>query len=377
MGFSPHYAPDIVVACICFILLAVLSRWAAGLRPAARRLARLGLLAMCALVAAGTVLAAARVNRRLPSYLVAYIRCAGIVAAMATLYGFPLVAAARKLGGFDPSRRRALKIGSAAALGAPATVGIFAFVRRDALQYREIDIPLPAHAAALDGLRIVQVTDIHMGAFVSERLVSRAIGMANEAKANLAFVTGDFISTKGDPLDSCLRIVSGLRADAGIYGCNGNHEIYAGAERYVNDQGSRLGMRILRSEAVPLQFNGATINLAGIDYQRRGSRYLEGAEELIAPGAYNLLLSHNPDLFPVAAAKGFDLIVGGHTHGGQVTLEILHPSLNPVRFRTPYVHGLYQQGNSRLYVSRGIGTIGVPARLGAPPEVVCLRLCAT
>jgi predicted MPP superfamily phosphohydrolase len=299
------------------------------------------------------------------------------VAAVFTLYVFPLAAAARKLGGFNPSRRRALKAGSALAIAAPASVAAFAFITRDNLNYREADIPLTAHAAALNGLRIVQLTDIHMGAFVSERLVRRAVGIANEFNADLAFVTGDLISTKGDPLDSCLKIVSGLRATAGIYGCNGNHEIYAEAEQYVTDNAPRLGIRILRGEAIPLQFNGATINLAGTDYQRRGSRYLEGAEQLIAPGAYNLLLSHNPDLVPVAAAKGFDLTVSGHTHGGQVTLEVLHPSLNIVRFTTPYVHGLYEKGGSRLYVSRGIGTIGVPARLGAPPEVVCLRLCAT
>jgi predicted MPP superfamily phosphohydrolase len=299
------------------------------------------------------------------------------VAAAFTLYVFPLAVAARKLGGFDPSRRKALKTGTALAIAAPAGVAAFAFIARQNLKYREIDIPLPAHASALDGLRIVQLTDIHMSAFVSGALVRRAIGMANEARADLAFVTGDLISTKGDPLDSCLKIVSGLRATAGIYGCNGNHEIYADAEQYVTDHAPTLGIRILRGEAVPLQFNGATINLAGIDYQRRGSRYLEDAEKLIAPGAYNLLLSHNPDLFPAAVAKGFDLTVSGHTHGGQVTLEVLHPSLNIVRFTTPYVHGLYENGGRRLYVSRGIGTIGVPARLGAPPEVVCLRLCAT
>jgi predicted MPP superfamily phosphohydrolase len=270
-----------------------------------------------------------------------------------------------------------MKLGSAVAIAAPASIGTFAFVSRDDLQYREVDIRLPAHAAALDGLRIVQLTDIHLGTFVSERLVSRAVGMANEAKADLAFVTGDLINTKGDPLDSCLQIVSRLRADAGIYGCNGNHEVYAEAETYVHKNAAKLGMRILRDEAAPLYFNGVAINLVGIDYQRRGSRYLEGIEELLMPGAYNLLLSHNPDLFPVAAAKGFDLTIGGHTHGGQVTLEVVHPSLNIVRFTTPYVYGLYEQGASRLYVSRGIGTIGVPARLGAPPEVVCLRLCAT
>ena len=88
----------------------------------------------------------------------------------------------------------------------------------------------------------------------------------------------------------------------------------------------------------------------------------------------NLLLSHNPDVFPVAADLGYDLVVGGHTHGGQVTVEIVEQTLNVGRFFTPYVAGLYRKGASSLYVSRGIGTINLPMRLGARPEVALLRL---
>ena len=90
-----------------------------------------------------------------------------------------------------------------------------------------------------------------------------------------------------------------------------------------------------------------------------------------------MLLSHNPDVFPVAAAQGHDLIISGHTHGGQVNLEIPGMPLNVARFYTPYIHGTYREGGSLLYVSRGIGTVGIPLRLGAPPEVNLIRLCAT
>jgi len=92
------------------------------------------------------------------------------------------------------------------------------------------------------------------------------------------------------------------------------------------------------------------------------------------PGAYNVLLSHNPDVFPVAAQKGYDLTVSGHTHGGQITVEIFDQFLNPARFYTPFVYGLYRHGGASAYVTRGIGTIGIPARVGAPPEIALLRL---
>ena len=94
----------------------------------------------------------------------------------------------------------------------------------------------------------------------------------------------------------------------------------------------------------------------------------------MAPGALNILLQHNPDVFPTAVRQGWDLTLAGHTHGGQVNVEILNHDLNIARFYTPYVRGLYRSGRSAIYVTRGIGTIGMPARIGAPPEVTLLRL---
>jgi predicted MPP superfamily phosphohydrolase len=169
--------------------------------------------------------------------------------------------------------------------------------------------------------------------------------------------------------------LAGLRADAGIFGCLGNHEIYARVEDYTERAAGRLGIRFLRSTTAPLKFGNATMNLAGVDYQHLREPYLPGADKMVLPGALNVMLSHNPDVFPVAAAQGWDLTIAGHTHGGQVSVEILHQDLNVARFFTRYVDGIYQDGASTIFVSRGIGTIGLPVRLGAPPEVALLRLC--
>jgi uncharacterized protein len=156
----------------------------------------------------------------------------------------------------------------------------------------------------------------------------------------------------------------------------GNHERYAKAEDYTQQASARRGIRFLRGQAQGLRFGSATLNLAGVDHQSKagGRRYLIGAEQLVQPGSVNVLLSHNPDVFPVAAAQGYNLMLAGHTHGGQVTVEILDQSVNPARFFTPYVYGLYRSGAAAAYVTRGIGTIGIPARIGAPPEISVLRL---
>jgi len=277
----------------------------------------------------------------------------------------------------DPTRRALLRTAGTAAVAAPfALVGFGTFVERTAFGVREIDIPIRDLHHDLEGLRLVQISDIHLSPFLSERDFARVVDAANGLRAHVMFVTGDLISVRGDPLDACLDQLSRLRADAGVLGCLGNHEVYARSEEYTTVQAARMGISFLRGQARRLQFGNATLNIGGVDYQKMNDRhhYLPGAERMLSPGALNVLLSHNPDVFPVAAQQGWDFTLAGHTHGGQVNFEILHYGLNVARFYTPYVYGLYKAGRSSIYVTRGIGTIGMPARLGAPPEISVLRL---
>ena len=159
-----------------------------------------------------------------------------------------------------------------------------------------------------------------------------------------------------------------------MWGCLGNHERFSLCEHRATEYAASRGIRFLRRESEELRFGDTRLNLTGVDYQRKGSPYLRGVEEFIRDDALNLLLSHNPDVFPVAADLGYDLVVSGHTHGGQITVEIVEQWANPGRFLTPFVAGEYRIGRSALYVSRGIGTVNVPMRIGASPEVTLLRL---
>jgi len=301
-----------------------------------------------------------------------------------SMYGLYLLVrlASRRIPPFDPSRRRLVKTAGGALLASPFLIaGYGALIERTWFRVREVDVPVAGLHPDLEGLRLLQLTDIHLSAFLSAQELERVIHASNETRPHLALITGDMISMRGDPLDACLRLLSSLKTDAGIFGCLGNHEHFSDAEGYATEQGGRLGIRILRGQHAPVRFGAGTMNIAGVDYQRMSpthSGYLRGAETLVAPGAFNVLLSHNPDVFPTAAAQGYDLTVAGHTHGGQVNIEILSREINPARFFTPYVYGLYHtaQGGrpASAYVSRGIGTIGIPARVGAPPEITVLRL---
>jgi predicted MPP superfamily phosphohydrolase len=277
----------------------------------------------------------------------------------------------------SPQRRQAIKTAAAAAMAAPAALTAFgALVERTNFHVLEIDFPVPNLHPDFEGLRVAQVSDLHVSPYLSVRDAGRAVDMANELKPHLTLVTGDLISETGDPLDATLAELARLRADMGVLGCLGNHEIYAECEEYVTEQARRVGIEFLRTEARQLRRGNGMLNVSGVDFQsfRKKDHYLRGADKLVVPGMANLLMSHNPDVFPVAVRQGYDAVVSGHTHGGQVTVEILRQTLNVVRFFTPYVAGLYRHEGRSCYVTAGIGTIGMPVRLGARPEITLLRL---
>lgn len=341
-----------------------------------RRMIWLGAAVSSALLVVGYFLEFQRVLRHFPVQWWTWLECASLVETM-WLIGLSLALLVwHSTPQFDPGRRKLIQAAGAGLCIAPLAATAFGIVHRNRFRVSEVPIPVLNLPKDLEGLRIVQITDIHLSPFLSEREFADAIDMANETRSNIALVTGDLITRLGDPLDACLRQLARLRADAGVLGCLGNHETYTRTESYVAEQGCRIGIDFLRHRARQLRFGNSVINFAGVDYQKMHSPYLKGTEHLILPGALNVMLSHNPDVFPVAAAQGYDLTISGHTHGGQVDVEILHQHIDVARYYTPFVQGLYRRENSSIYVSNGLGTIGVPVRLGAPPEVSVLRLCA-
>jgi predicted MPP superfamily phosphohydrolase len=312
----------------------------------------------------------------------------------------------------DPGRRYFFRAATAAAGAAPFLTTMYGFAAaRLNYQVRRVEIPLPHLPSALDGMQIVQISDIHLSGYMSPTQVRRAVDMANDLGADLAVVTGDLITGFGDSLTDCVDEVRRLHAPLGVWGCNGNHEIYARAEDEAAYLYAQAGMKMLRHENAQITFKGASFNLIGVDYQRertsRGQRQqtLARVEPLVRRDMPNILLSHNPNTFNRAAELGIELSLAGHTHGGQIQVEILDHRLSPARFITDYIAGLYQRllfapapseraasnlsatrpfspsllaSNSspmaHIYVNRGLGTVGAPVRLGVPPEISLIVL---
>lgn len=379
MVFRLHLFPDLTLLVISYLALLQLDWW---LWKSAQGLRHRGLLISANIVLGsvatlGYLLAFNRVSRHFPMPLATWLDAAGLILAgglAATVAGAFVW---RRAPSFQPGRRAFVKATGVTLMAAPYVVTGVGAAARNHCRLNTVDVPIPNLHPDLRELRIVQITDIHLSPFLSEREFARTIDMANDVKPHLTLVTGDLITRPGDPLEGCLRQLARLRADAGVLGCLGNHETYCQIEDYVTERGRRMGIDFLRRRSRILQFGNAKLNFAGVDYQRFDRPYLVGVDALVEPGMTNILLSHNPDVFPVAAAQGYDLTIAGHTHGGQINIEIVNEELNPARAFTPYVKGLYRHGRSTAYVSTGIGTIGIPVRIGAPAEVAVLRLCAS
>ncbi len=274
----------------------------------------------------------------------------------------------------DPQRRQILKSGAALALTPLSGIGFAIHKANQDAAVRVVDIPIPGMPADLRGLKLLHLSDLHVSSFFPIERLRRVVDQANTLNPDLALITGDLITSYGDPLEETIREISRLRACSGIWGCLGNHEIVAGAEEEATHLGQRAGIEFLRSQNRRLHFGKATINVAGVDYQRKGRPYLSQANQLMREDEFNVLLSHNPDVFQQASSQRWDLTLAGHTHGGQVNLEFLHPSLNPALFYTPFIYGLYSQEKSSMYVTSGLGTVGIPARLGTKSEIALIRL---
>jgi len=285
----------------------------------------------------------------------------------------------------SPARRQFLETAASATAAVPFVAGAYGLLwGRLNLEVTRQPIRLARLPRAFHGFRIAQLSDIHVGPFMSEDEIRKYVKIANSLKVDMVALTGDFVTWDAATEQAVVSALSGLKAPFGVYGCLGNHDAWADAEDSISALFSDCGIRILRKANVPIRSGADSFNLMGIDFanSRRmsageghmSSLRLEGIEKLMVPGAANILLSHNPETFPRAAELGIDLSLAGHTHGGQLALEFISPELAPTRLVTPYVAGWFERPGGQLYVNRGIGTIAAPMRVGAPPEITVYEL---
>jgi predicted MPP superfamily phosphohydrolase len=224
---------------------------------------------------------------------------------------------------------------------------------------------------ALEGFRIVQLSDVHHGPFSSKAQIERAVETANRLKPDIIALTGDYISRERQYAAPCAEMLGHLKARYGVYAVLGNHDHWTDAA-LITDLFRAEGIRMLINEGMRFEQKGAAFWLAGVDDTMVGLEDLPLALAGAARNEMKLLLAHNPIILRRAARAAVDLVLSGHTHGGQVAWR--SESSASGRPRRRLLKGLGRQGNTQIYVTRGLGTVVLPIRYGCPPEVSLLEL---
>src|SRR6266481_396338 len=230
-----------------------------------------------------------------------------------------------------------------------------------------------------DGFRIAQLSDIHMGPFTTADYIRRCVAITNGLKPDLIVLTGDYISWDREAQGDVVRVLAGLRAPHGVFGCLGNHEAEGGIEESITRLFAAQGIHMLRQERAPIRLSGETLNVIGIDHGGDHDRRLQELKALVMPNTVNILLTHYPHFFDHHSELGIDLTLAGDIHGGgQMSLDFVHRGLNLGSLMgVPYIRGWYEKGGAQLYMNRGIGITGFPIRLGARPEITVFELSRT
>jgi predicted MPP superfamily phosphohydrolase len=248
-------------------------------------------------------------------------------------------------------------------------------VRRRWFRVVEREVRVAGLDARFDGLRIAHLSDLHVGT-----LTPRSWGLswsraANRRAPDLAVVTGDMVTSGTEYHTHVADVVGALRAKHGVFVSMGNHDYFGEGEPLVSSLRER-GVRVLRNEGVVIEREGARLWLAAIDdtWSRRDD--LACALRDRPTGAATVLLAHDPVRFDDAAESGVELVLSGHTHGGQIAVPFFSRTIGLANLAHRYRVGFYTRGRSTLYVHPGLGTTGPPLRLGVAPEVTILVLRA-
>lgn len=272
------------------------------------------------------------------------------------------------------SRRLVLDRGSAALAGVVATglVGYGTSVALGRPEITRVPIALRRLDSRAAGCRIALVSDIHLGPIAGRETTQRIVDLINAERPDLVAIVGDLVDGEVKYLAEAVAPLADLRSTHGTFFVTGNHEYYSGYEQWVRHLPT-LGVRPLRNEHVEITHDGGTFDLAGINdataYQWQDAGDVGKALAGREPGRAAVLLAHQPVDVRDATRHDVDLMLAGHTHGGQLTpFELL------VSWQQGAVSGLYDVDGTRMYVTRGAGFWGPPVRVGAPPEITLVTL---
>ncbi|MBS1795398.1 MAG: metallophosphoesterase [Acidobacteria bacterium] len=249
----------------------------------------------------------------------------------------------------------------------------YALAEASSLSLEKIEIRLRRLPKKLDGFRLIHLSDIHHSPFTGLEHIERAVRVANRLKPDLFVLTGDYVSHEPEYIEPVAGVLGSLSAEFGTYACLGNHDHWTDAA-LVTDSFRRAGIEVLINQGFRFTARDAAFWLCGVDDYMVGKTDLRAALHGSFPDEMKLLLAHNPVIVRQAARLEVDLMLSGHTHGGQVKLRDEDRRILPPR---RLKNGLHRRKSTQIYITRGIGTVVLPIRYQCPPEISLIELkCA-
>jgi predicted MPP superfamily phosphohydrolase len=245
-----------------------------------------------------------------------------------------------------------------------------------------LTLSLPNISVELENLKIVHITDLHIGPLLRPDRLARFITRINQLEPDLILITGDIFDFSPDYIEDGCRKLAGLEARHGVFAVLGNHDHYTGTEAVASGLANWTSIRLLRDEWERIDIEGASLVIAGLEDPLDGwmekhseSPALERLAGEIPRDVPCVLLAHRPSFFRHAEQLGFPLVLSGHTHGGQIALPFA-TNHNPSRMISDQTRGVFLLGQSTMYVNRGLGMAGLPLRINCPREIALIRLTA-
>lgn len=242
------------------------------------------------------------------------------------------------------------------------------------------DIFIKNLPSAFEGVKIVQISDIHAGSYITNEPMKEVVDIINKIKPDLVFLTGDFVNFSDEEYDLISNNVSQIRSSLGNFGCLGNHDHFMPEKstRKLTQKIEASNVKMLNNQNTVLTINGQKLQIAGIDNTGYGQHFgdFNKANKNIDPDSPVIWLVHDPTNWDPQMRNKFrcDLVLSGHTHGGQIGLNVFGNVITPARFVYKQWAGLYQESDNQLYVNRGLGTTGFPVRIAVPPEITEITL---